>query len=362
MQKMTVGILAGGKSTRMGRNKALLAYQGKTFLEIIRDEMSDVGEVLISGAQKGIYENYGCRVLYDEQESYGPLAGIYQLLKAADTEYVFLCAVDMPFLKKELVQYMQGYLSSDFDCFCMQDEQHIHPLCAIYSKRMLPLMEKLIQEDRHRLTDLLNQARTKYISVEMSCFDKKMLQNVNTMQEYRKMCLPVVFCVSGIKNSGKTTLIEHLTDEFIKNGYRVGVIKHDGHAFEIDHKGTDTYRFSQRGADCCMIYSAAQYAIMGKKEKTAEALISYMKAEKDIDVIIIEGEKGSLYPKVEIVRAGISDSMVCRTETLICVASDILTGGDVVCPVVPLQDTAQIYACVTRYFQIEDEEGKEVEG
>lgn len=355
MQQMTIGILAGGNSTRMGKNKALLDYQGKTFLERIRDELCDLGEVLISAADKGIYEKYGCRVLYDEQTSFGPLAGIYQLLKAAKTEYVFVCAVDMPFLKKELVSYMQNYLSSDYDCYCIVDEEHTHPLCAIYSKRMLPLIEELIAEDKHRLIALLDRAATKYIPLEMTCFDKKVVQNINTKEEYLQLCFPIVFCVSAVKNSGKTGLIERLMDEFIRDGYRVGVIKHDGHEFEIDHEGTDSYRFTKRGAGCSIIFSKKQYAILGQKEKTIEELIAFMREENDIDVIIIEGMKKSPYPKIEVVRGEISSACVCRPETLLCVATDIVTKEQVPCPVFALEDTAQIYACIKQYFQIEKE-------
>lgn len=356
MQQITIGILAGGKSTRMGENKALLTYRGRTFLENIRDELSGLGEVLISAAAEGIYEKYGCPVLYDEQSGYGPLEGIYRLLKEAETEYVFVCAVDMPLVKKELVLYMQSYISSDYDCYCIKDAEHIHPLCAIYSKRVLPYMEKLISEDRHRLMDLLQMVSTKYISLEWTSFDKSVVQNINTQEDYHRLQRPVVFCVSAVKNSGKTSLIEKLIEAFQKDGYRVGVIKHDGHDFVVDHEGTDSYRFTQKGAKCSIIYSDRQYAIMGQAKKTTEELVSYLKKETDIDVIIIEGRKDADYPKIEVVRKEISSTCVCNKETLICVASDIVTENQVKCPVYVLKDIAGVYDCIKKYFRLGNED------
>ena len=52
---------------------------------------------------------------------------------------------------------------------------------------------------------------------------------------------PKVFAVSGIKNSGKTTLVEQLVTRLTQLGYKVGVIKHDGHEFVADHEGTESY-------------------------------------------------------------------------------------------------------------------------
>lgn len=133
MKKIAVGVLAGGKSTRMGENKALLQINGKRFLNQICGELGDFSQVIISAARKGDYEDLGLDVVYDEHQDIGPIEGIYQVLSHAQEEYVFICAADMPFITKELVAYMTEFISSDYDCYCMMDEDHIHPLCAIYS-------------------------------------------------------------------------------------------------------------------------------------------------------------------------------------------------------------------------------------
>ena len=348
---LSTGILAGGKSTRMGQNKALMTINEKRFIDRIADELGSFSEVLISAAQKGDYEDTGLTVVYDEHKEIGPMEGIYQILRAAKEDYVFICAADMPFVTKELVSYMVEFISSDYDCYVMMDEQHIHPLCAIYSKKILDVIEKQIaQGSSYRLMNILNQVRTKYIKLEFTCFDKKVVKNINTRQEYQKLILPVVFCVSAVKDSGKTGLIVKLINEFIKENYSVGVIKHDGHDYVMDYPGTDTYRFTKAGAVYSAIFSDRQFSVNGKLPKHIGEMVSMVNGA---DVIIIEGMKHLAYPKIEIVRGAVSNTPVCDPESLICIATDVVSRDNVSCPVYGLDDIGGIFSCVKNYFGLE---------
>ena len=348
--ELSTGILAGGKSTRMGQNKSLLQLNNRRFIDRITDELSSFSEVLMSAAGKGIYEDTGFRVVYDEHGDIGPMEGIYQVLKEAKEEYVFICAADMPFIKKELVSYMAEFISSDYDCFCLVDEDHVHPLCAIYSKRMLGTIEESITKGQYRLMGLLRSVRTKYIKLEMTCFDKRIVRNINTKDEYKRLVLPVVFCVSAVKDSGKTGLIIKLINEFIKEGYSVGVIKHDGHDYVMDHEGTDTYRFSQAGALCSAIFSGAQFSINERRTVSLEQMIERC---ADVDVLMIEGMKESSYPKIEVVRQEISTQSICHPDSLICIATDVVSQSEVKCPVFGLDDMEGIFLCLKKYFGLE---------
>lgn len=352
MLKMNIstGILAGGKSTRMGKNKALLTVNEKRFIDKIADELSSFSEVLISAAEKGTYEDMGLCVVYDEHRDIGPLEGIYQLLNAAQEEYVFICAADMPFITKELVSYMTEFVCSDYDCYVLMDEEHIHPLCGIYSKKMLAQVCACIESGNFRLMKLLNGVRTKYIKLEYTSFDKKVVKNINTRAEYQELVLPVVFCVSGIKDSGKTGLIIKLINEFIKEGYAVSVIKHDGHDYVMDHEGTDTFRFRSAGAGLSAIFSPTQFSMNCQREIAVEELLALVKKSQKSDIIIIEGLKQAPYPKVEVVRKAVSDTSVCSPENLICIATDCLSQNAVKCPVYDIDDIEGIFLCVKKYF------------
>lgn len=347
---LSVGVLAGGKSTRMGQNKALMQIESKRFIDRICEELSGFSEVLISDAQKGTYEEMGLPVVYDEHDGIGPLEGIYQILQHAKEEYVFICAADMPFIKKELVEYMAEFISSDYDCYCLVDEDHIHPLCAIYSKKMLDIVREQIEAGNYRIMQVLRRVRTKYIRLESSCFDKRVVRNINTREEYAQAIKPWVFCVSGIKDSGKTGLIIKLINEFIQDGKSVAVVKHDGHEYFADHEGTDTYRFTQAGAVCSAIFSDTQYSTHCREKTTAQELVRLTAMQSGADVVIIEGMKNSDYPKVEVVRKAKSRAPVCDVSTLICIATDVVSRESVSCPILDMDDVHGIFLCIKNFF------------
>lgn len=352
----SVGILAGGKSTRMGQNKALMEFQNETMIGRISREFSDFGEVLVSASGRGLYEAPGVRVVYDEHESIGPIEGIRQLVSHAGEEYIFICAADMPFVDRKIAGYLAEFISSDYDCWVITDEDRVHPLCAIYSKRILPVIEELIRQKKYRLMELLNRVRTKYVSLDLTCFDKNVVRNVNTRDEFFALSLPVVFAVSGYKNCGKTWLIEKLINEFILSGYSVGVLKHDGQDHIEEAEGTDTARHRKAGAKCTMVYSDSAWVISGSGSTVSHQwLLDEMKRQPDPpDVIILEGFKHSAYPKVEIVRSKIWPESVADPDTLICIATDHLSPEEVHCPVYGTDDVQGIFSCLKNYFHLPD--------
>lgn len=150
---------------------------------------------------------------------------------------------------------------------------------------------------------------------------------------------PKVFAVSGIKNSGKTTLIEKLVIALTNEGYRVGVIKHDGHDFKADHEGTDSFRHKAAGAENVIVYSKNK--IMMIKDNHDSLIEDLIKLQEDMDIIILEGMKDSAYPKLEIVRGAVSKESVCRKETLLALVTDTdLRLQDIPC--IPLDDLPAI--------------------
>lgn len=174
-----------GRSTRMGQDKALLTLDQQTFLGHLAQELSVCREVFICETLKNDYSDYGLTVVHDEHQGIGPIEGIRRSLCHAETDYVFICAVDMPFVQKEMVQYLAEFISPDYDIYVFRDEGRVHPLGGIYSKAVLPAAERLIAEGRYRLMDLLASVPTKYADISDSCFSGGMLRNINTPEDYR---------------------------------------------------------------------------------------------------------------------------------------------------------------------------------
>ena len=126
--------------------------------------------------------------------------------------------------------------------------------------------------------------------------------------------------------TGKTTLLEKIIAELKRRGWKVGVIKHDAHRFDIDHPGKDSHRLTAAGADTMLISSPEKLALVKKHQASPslEELVSTYFA--DVDIVLTEGFKKSGLPKIEVNRAERSQTLICRgeerDESLIAVASD----------------------------------------
>ncbi|WP_099224163.1 molybdopterin-guanine dinucleotide biosynthesis protein B [Listeria costaricensis] len=106
--------------------------------------------------------------------------------------------------------------------------------------------------------------------------------------------------IVGFKNSGKTTMMQKLIQLCKQDGYRVAVVKHDGHDFEIDHAGTDSYAFREQGADVVAIASSRQFAMMTQR---GQSLRETLRLLPETDIVLIEGYKDAPFPKVVMVRS-----------------------------------------------------------
>ena len=132
--------------------------------------------------------------------------------------------------------------------------------------------------------------------------------------------IPIVSIV-GKSGSGKTTLLEGLICELKRRGHRVGTIKHDAHCFEIDRPGKDTWRHAQAGSDHVIISSPQRVASIRRvqQEQSLEELAAGM---ADVDLVLTEGYKRGSAPKIEVSRRARSETLICRPDELVAVASD----------------------------------------
>lgn len=136
--------------------------------------------------------------------------------------------------------------------------------------------------------------------------------------------VPIVSFV-GYSNSGKTTFLVKVIKELKRRGYRVGVIKHDGHEFEIDHEGTDTWNHRRAGADVVCIAANHQIAIMQTpaQPQTLDDIISLI---DNVDFILTEGFKQESKPQIEVNREG-NRCLGKKPNTIALVADHICYEG-----------------------------------
>lgn len=340
---LSVGILAGSRAD--GINEARVRASNRIIIGKLAGELGVIGDVLVSAAKKDDYEDLHCVVMEDQS----PMEGLYNILSSAKGDYVFVCGADMPGISAKLVKYMSEFICSDYDCYCLADEKRIQPLCAIYSKAMLPLIEEALKSGDYKLMNLIRRARVKYISIEYTSFGREVLTNTMVRTREKKSLPKAVFCVSGPKNSGKTGLITRLINEFIEDGHSVGAIKHDGHHYEMDREGTDTHKFLESGATGSAIFAGGQYTLNLKEETTEVRLLEFFSR---CDVIVIEGLKNSPYPKIEMMKEA-GDQSLCDPETLICIATEKNPPQASRIPVFDRDDTEGIFSLVKKYFDME---------
>lgn len=135
--------------------------------------------------------------------------------------------------------------------------------------------------------------------------------------------VPIVSVV-GKSNSGKTTLIEKLVRELVKKGYSVATVKHDVHGFEIDREGKDSWRHKKAGARQTIISSPEKLALISDVDGDLSLLeIGERFVGDDIDILIGEGFKRGVQPKIEVFRREVHSELLCgRRDNLVAIVSD----------------------------------------
>ena len=127
--------------------------------------------------------------------------------------------------------------------------------------------------------------------------------------------------VAACSNSGKTTLIEGLIPELIARGLRVAALKGNIHHYTLDLPGKDTWRFTRAGAEAAGMISDDRYILTGPAPgKSGLGIVrSFL---KELDLILIEGDKQSTNPKIEVIRGALQNRPV-STQNLIAVVTDL---------------------------------------
>lgn len=136
--------------------------------------------------------------------------------------------------------------------------------------------------------------------------------------------IPIISFV-GASGVGKTTLLEKVITLLSKKGYRIGIIKHDAHTFEIDHEGKDSFRHKKAGAKTVVLSSPEKVAVVRdvRKEMSINS-IRFDFLPDNLDIIITEGYKRAKNPKIEVIRKALSPKSVCKGDKhLIAYAADV---------------------------------------
>ena len=134
--------------------------------------------------------------------------------------------------------------------------------------------------------------------------------------------IPIISIV-GKSDSGKTTLIEKLVPELTRRGYRVATVKHDVHGFEVDREGKDSWRHKQAGAHTVVISSPNKVALIRDVEKDLTLDEIRERWIQDVDLILSEGYKKDIQPKIEVFRKEKHKKLLCtKKDNLVAIVSN----------------------------------------
>lgn len=192
-------ILTGGRGRRMGMvEKALLEFEGKTILERLLENLFRVVDEIIlsvrdtSQKEKLIpviekFPDREIRFCFDTLEDAGPLEGIRTGLLESGSEYSFVCAGDMPFVNSEVIDLLFEKVNGHDAALPKWDDKMFEPLHAVYSKKMLPEIEKAFENGKHSVLASVFQMKD-VVFVEVSEIreidpELKTFANINTVED-----------------------------------------------------------------------------------------------------------------------------------------------------------------------------------
>lgn len=320
-------ILAGGKNSRMNfLDKSLLKYdKDKTFLEKISQELDDFKNLMVSINKNQNFLIPRGTLITDTLENIGPIEGIYQGLLNSKSDFIFVTSCDTPNITKEFINFILQFISRDFDAIVIKDiKGKTYPLFGIYNKSALSTVERFIMDKNYRLQDLLAELNVKYISLSNTTFDsQKLLRSIHTQEELKfnsifKGNKPFI-AICGAKNSGKTRLIEDLLKYFNEAGFKVATIKFNSD-YNLDNLDEELNRYKKSGAKGSLVLSKNNYILL--KDRINNNFFQYLNYFKDFDIVLLEDFKHEPFPKIEILKEGISLTPSCNPTNLLFYVSD----------------------------------------
>ena len=183
---ITAVVLAGGKSRRMGRDKALMPWADTSLLgHVLQTVAAEFDTVLLSARDAEMYTEFGVPVLPDPVPNAGPLAGIVAGLFAMTTPWLFVTACDMPFPDPAVWRSLAVHTAADADAVLPSTRKGLEPLCAFYHQRCLPGFRARLESGQSAIHQAVLDVRL--VTVDATAWEddtRGPFTNINTLEEF----------------------------------------------------------------------------------------------------------------------------------------------------------------------------------
>lgn len=185
-ESLTVAIMAGGKSSRMGTDKSFVLFNGRPLIEGVIEAVAGLGaETLLITNQPEAYAHLNLPMVSDVYPDHGSLGGIFTAVHAATHPHTLVVACDMPWLNRPLLEYMVG-LRQTADIIVPRWDKFPEPLHAIYSKACLDPIEAKLKAQQLKITGFFGQVDVRFVErVEIERFDRngRSFANINSPED-----------------------------------------------------------------------------------------------------------------------------------------------------------------------------------
>jgi len=178
-------IFAGGKSSRMGQDKALLPFKAfSTLTQFQHHKLSQYFNTVYISCKANKF-NFEANLILDTYKASSPLIGIVSIFETLKVDEIFILSVDTPLVDKEIFNTLVEKQESHYDATIATSPKGLEPLCGVYRRSILPYAYKQIEQNNHKLIRLLEIAKTKKVFFK----EEKPFTNLNYFKEYQKEAL-----------------------------------------------------------------------------------------------------------------------------------------------------------------------------
>ena len=184
-------IFAGGKSSRMGSDKALLPFANfSTLSEAQHHKLSQLFSQVYLSSKENKFD-FNCEVIEDTHEESSPLVGIVSVFETLEADEVFILSVDAPLVDKSIIDTLweKRKEAVNVDALIANSPDGVQPLCGMYRRSILPLARTHLAQNNHRLTALLKASHVKHVHFESNI----PFTNLNTQEEYKTLLHKLTF-------------------------------------------------------------------------------------------------------------------------------------------------------------------------
>jgi len=307
IDEVTGYVLAGGRATRMGRDKRPFEMGAQTLLQragSLLEQVLGTPPFAVGDNLAGIWPDSG-RIIADARPGCGPLGGLAALLPACPTRWALVVAADMPLLGAEDLLRLVERVSTADRVGALSAGVRPEPLAALYRSDTGAFWCRRLENEDYKLDSGFRELGwVKVVPADpgLALFNVNRAEDLEWLRELEGVrVMTVHLSIVGRKNSGKTTLMTGLIAELVRRGLSVVTVKHTSHDHEFDTPGKDSWHHRQAGSGAAVIIAPGRWSCHADRPEEETVRDLHRTLFQGRDLVLWEGRGNPEAPKIECV-------------------------------------------------------------